>query len=48
MAKTFSGGLTHVQTPKKTSQNGNHSKVKMSSMNKNQKRSYKRYKGQGR
>jgi len=33
---------------KKTSIGGNHSMIKTSSMNKNQKRSYKRYKGQGR
>ena len=33
--------------PKKTSQGSNHSRTKFSSMNKSKKRSYKKYKGQG-
>ena len=35
-------------TPKKTSIGGNPSMIKMSSMNKNKKKSYKAYRGQGR
>ena len=34
--------------PKKTSIGGNHGMIKTSSMNKNKKRSYKKYRGQGR
>ena len=34
--------------PKKSSQSANKSRVKYSSMNKNKKRSYKAYNGQGR
>ena len=34
--------------PKKTSQGKNKSRIKMSSMNKHKKRSYKSYNGQGR
>ena len=34
--------------PKKTSQGKNKSRIKMSSMNKHKKRSYKSYTGQGR
>jgi hypothetical protein len=33
--------------PKKTSQGGNDSMIKTSSMNKSRKRSYKKYRGQG-
>ena len=33
--------------PKKTSQGSNKSRIKMSSMNKHKKRSYKAYQGQG-
>jgi hypothetical protein len=42
--KTFEA---HETQPKKTSQGGNHSRTKFSSMNKNKKRSYKKYRGQG-
>jgi len=35
-------------TRKKTSIGGNHSMVKTSSMNKSKRKSYKRYRGQGR
>ena len=35
-------------TIKKTSQAGNHSMVKTASMNKNKRRGYKKYRGQGR
>ena len=42
--KTFEA---HVTQPKKTSQGNNHSRTKFSSMNKSKKRSYKKYKGQG-
>ena len=38
----------HETQKKKTSQGGNHSMVKMASMNKSKKRSYKKYRGQGR
>jgi len=38
----------HESTPKKTSISGNPSMVKFSSMNKNAKRGYKKYRGQGR
>ena len=41
-------GLIHTSTPKKTSIGGNPSMVKKSSMNKSKKRSYKKYRGQGR
>ena len=33
--------------PKKTSQGGNHSMIKTSSMSKSRRRSYKKYRGQG-
>lgn len=39
--------VAHESQPKKTSQGGNHSRTKFSSMNKGKKRSYKKYKGQG-
>ena len=42
--KTFEA---HESTPKKTSMGGNHSRTKFSSMNKSKKRSYKKYRGQG-
>lgn len=45
MAKTFTKTVRAVKNNKKTSQ-GNRN-VKMSSMNKSKKRSYKKYKGQG-
>ena len=44
LAKNFIGHETH---PKKTSIGNNHSRTKFSSMNKSKKRSYKKYKGQG-
>lgn len=37
-----------VATKKKTSQGGNNSMMKLSSMNKSSKRGYKKYRGQGR
>ena len=37
-----------VATKKKTSQGGNNSMIKMSSMNKGKKRGHKKYRGQGR
>lgn len=36
------------KAPKKTSQGGNHSRISFHSMNKGKKRSYKKYRGQGR
>ena len=42
--KTFEA---HETKPKKTSIGNNHSRTKFSSMNKGKKRSYKKYKGQG-
>ena len=42
--KTFEA---HETQPTKTSQGRNHSRTKFSSMNKGKKRSYKKYKGQG-
>jgi|TARA_B100000902_G_scaffold12601_1_gene15350 hypothetical protein len=52
MAKTWSGKLTHSGVKKATSQGvgGRGRKVKLatSTMNKNRKRSYKKYRGQGR
>jgi hypothetical protein len=40
--------VAHESQPKKTSIGNNHSRTKFSSMNKSKKRSYKKYKGQGR
>ena len=37
----------HITKPKKTTIGNNHSRTKFSSMNKSKKRSYKKYKGQG-
>ena len=37
----------HETQPKKTTIGNNHSRTKFSSMNKNKKRSYKKYRGQG-
>jgi len=37
----------HITQPKKTTIGNNHSRTKFSSMNKSKKRSYKKYKGQG-
>lgn len=39
--------VAHESQPKKTSQAGTKSRCKMSSMNKNKKRSHKFYRGQG-
>ena len=46
MAK-INTGTGIVSIPKKTAQGGNKSKIKLSSMNKSKKRSYKAYRGQG-
>jgi hypothetical protein len=46
MAKTSKEYVRHERIPKKTSL-GNSNKVKRSSMNKNKKRSFKVYNGQG-
>lgn len=49
MAKISIGGTGSLAvTKKKTSQGGNNSMMKLSSMNKNKKRGYKKYRGQGR
>jgi len=43
------GGIAKKDSvPKKTSIGGNHGMIKTSSMNKHKKRSYKKYRGQGR
>lgn len=42
------GKAVHVPKIKKTSQSGNNSMVKTASMNKSKRRSYKKYRGQGR
>jgi hypothetical protein len=49
MAKAYIGGSS-VMTPtrKKTSIGGNDSMIKTSSMSKSKRKSYKRYRGQGR
>jgi hypothetical protein len=47
MAKAVSKTIIEP-TRKKTSIGGNHSMIKTSSMNKTTRRSYKRYRGQGR
>ena len=39
--------VAHESQPKKTSIGNNHSRTKFSSMNKSKKRSYKKYRGQG-
>ena len=46
-SKTVSVAV-HESIPKKTSIGGNHSMIKTSSMNKSKRRSYKKYRGQGR
>jgi len=49
MAKIQIGGSGVLEpTRKKTSIGGNHSMIKTSSMNKGKRKSYKRYRGQGR
>ena len=47
MAKA-AGFVKKDVTPKKPSIGGHHGMIKMSSMNKHKKRSYKKYRGQGR
>ena len=46
--KLHKGYVEHETQPKKTSIGNNHSRTKFSSMNKHKKRSYKKYRGQGR
>lgn len=48
MAKGVTGLKTHQTLKKKTSQSGKMSMVKMSSMPKAKKASFKKYRGQGR
>jgi len=49
MAKAFIGGSSVMEpTRKKTSIGGNDSMIKTSSMNKGRRKSYKKYRGQGR
>ena len=52
MAKSKAYGITHVGTRKCSSigqgGRGRRTKISMSTMNKNKKRSHKRYRGQGR
>ena len=48
MAKGFSNVTIMEPTRKKTNQSGNHSMVKTSTMNKSARKSYKKYRGQGR
>ena len=49
MAKAFIGGGSVMEpTRKKTSIGGNDSMIKTSSMNKGRRKSYKKYRGQGR
>ena len=47
MAKQ-SGYIKRETVKKKTSEGGNHSMIKTSSMNKHKRRGYKEYRGQGR
>ena len=46
--KSVFGKAIHEPIIKKTSQSANPAMVKTSSMNKNKRRSYKKYRGQGR
>ena len=48
MAKKFGTTVVIDHVKKKTSISGNHSMCKTATMNKSKKRSYKRYRGQGR
>ena len=49
MAKAKGGlGSQHEGVKKKTTIGNNHSRINFSSMNKNKRRSYKKYRGQGR
>ena len=43
-----SGFVKKTPVPKKTSEGGNPTMIKTSSMNKNKRANYKRYRGQGR
>jgi len=45
--KKFKHFIAHETLPKKTTIGNTHSRIKSSSMNKDKKRSYKRYRGQG-
>ncbi|GEM_PF-3325727 len=47
MAKKTAGFVKKDAVEKKTSIGGNHTMIKTSSMNKNKRASYKRYRGQG-
>ncbi len=47
MPKGLGSSIYERGRPKKTSQGKNKSRIKMSSMNKNKKRSFKHYIGQG-
>ena len=46
--KASIGTYIHVSNPKKTSTSGRMSMVKFASMNKDKKRNFKKYRGQGR
>jgi hypothetical protein len=48
MAKVATSGKTHTTLKKKTSSSGKMSMVKMASMPKSKKASFKKYRGQGR
>ena len=47
MAKAPTSKAKMISIPKKTSQGGTISSIKLSSMNKSQRRSFKAYRGQG-
>lgn len=48
MAKQLGGGIkVRESKPKKSSQGGKPNMIKFSSMNKNKRRGYKKYRGQG-
>ena len=47
MAKVAKSYIPHERKPKKTSQGKGHSRIKFSSIKKGKKRSFKKYKGQG-
>lgn len=47
LMRLHKGYVEHETQPKKTSIGNNHSRIKFSSMNKSKKRSYKKYRGQG-
>jgi hypothetical protein len=48
MARAIMGASVHEGVKKKTSIGGNNSMMKTSSMGKHKRRSYKKYRGQGR